>query len=179
MTMTQTSKHDTVQTILERIRQAEDEEGRVTQRELAKVSGVSLGMINSLVRYFAVQGWIDLARRSAKDVRYAVTEAGRAELARRVEASYRDASRNSELYRSKVEGFIRDEAEAGTTALVFCGGSELSALFEGLCEQYGLAFLKCADQERAANFGRKPGFVLVTSGKSELDAAIPLSKIIT
>lgn len=179
MFSTSTSKPDAELTILERIRQAEHDEGHVTQRELARASGLSLGMTNSLVKRFSEQGWIELARHSSKSVRYIVTPQGAAELARRVEASYKDASRNATRYRARIELFIGEVVKSGASALVFCGSSEMSPLFEELCEKLGLAFLRCADLERAAGFGRKPGFVLVSATAEGLEGAVSLSAILS
>ena len=62
--------------LMESLGEAERAKVRITQRELASRSGLSLGMTNALLRRFAEKGWVKLTRLSAKSVHYALSRAG-------------------------------------------------------------------------------------------------------
>jgi DNA-binding MarR family transcriptional regulator len=152
---------DTELNLLEKIYSAERSPDRITQRELAKATGLSLGMTNTLVRRMAEQGWVKLTRMSTKSVLYALTPAGVAEIARRAAGHFQRAARNAEYYRERIESFVLKAKADGATTLVLSGASEMSVLLEGICEHYGVAFIKSADPEKASSLGKRPGVVLL------------------
>jgi DNA-binding MarR family transcriptional regulator len=153
--------------ILEGIGEAEQGGLRVTQRELARKAGLSLGMTNALLRQFAERGWVKLTKLSTRSVVYALTPDGVAEIAHRTAGYFRRASRNSERYRDRLEAYIMGAKESGASTVVLAGSSDLEFLLEYLCERHGLVFVKSADLERARTLGRKPGVVIVLAERSE------------
>jgi len=154
---------DTELTLLEKIYSMEKSPDRITQRELAKATGLSLGMTNALVRRMAEQGWVTLTRMSTKSVLYALTPAGVAEMARREEGHIQRAARNTERYRERIENFVLKAKADGATTVVLAGASEIAVLLEGACDHHGVAFIKSADPEKATSLGKRPGVVLVAA----------------
>jgi DNA-binding MarR family transcriptional regulator len=147
--------------ILEGIGEAERGGSRITQRELARKAGLSLGMTNALLRQFAERGWVKLTKLSTRSVVYALTPDGISEIARRTAGFFQRASRNSELYRDRLEAYIVEAKVSGASTLVLAGSSDLEFLLEYLCDRHGLVFVKSADPERARSLGQKRGVVLV------------------
>lgn len=149
--------------LLERIREAEGEANHLTQRKLARASGLSLGMTNALIRRLAERGWLSLTRLSTKSFRYALTPEGVAEITRRTVSYVRRSSRSANLYEERIESFVMAAKRSGVETLVLVGPSEADFVLEHACERHDLVFVKSADCERARNLARRPGVALVWS----------------
>ena len=147
--------------ILEGIGEAERGGSRITQRELARKAGLSLGMTNALLRQFADRGWVKLTKLSTRSVIYALTPEGIAEIARRTAGFFNRASRNTERYRDRLEAYVLGAKRDGVMTLVLVGASEVEFLLEYLCERHGLVFVVSLDQERAEALAKRPGVALI------------------
>lgn len=152
---------DTELNILEQVRDASGEEGRLTQRELASAVGLSLGMTNALLRRMAEKGWLVLNRSSTRSIRYLLTPAGSAELARRTLGYFRRASENVSRYRERIEAFVIHAKAEGVRTIVLVGTSEADFVLEAVCSRHGVSFLKSADPERARGLAERPGMAMV------------------
>jgi DNA-binding MarR family transcriptional regulator len=148
-------------TLLSRIMEADGGSTPLTQRELASVAGLSLGMTNILLRRLAERGWVKFTKLSSRSIRYALTPAGVAEIAGRTAGYFKRAMKNADLHRDRLETFVLDQKRRGTGTLVLLGPSELDFLLEYLCERHELVFIKSADPEKAEAMGRRPGVTLL------------------
>ncbi len=146
---------------MESLGEAERTQARITQRELASRSGLSLGMTNALLRRFAEKGWVKLTRLSAKSIHYALTPEGVGEVARRTARYFRRAAQNADQYRARIEQFVLKSRADGATTLVLAGASELDFLLEFACDRHGMVFVRTVDQERALTMAGRPGVVLL------------------
>jgi DNA-binding MarR family transcriptional regulator len=153
--------------LMENLGEAGRTQSRITQRELATRSGLSLGMTNALLRRFAEKGWVKLTRLSAKSVQYALTPEGLAEVARRTAGYFRRAARSAEQYSARLEQFVMQAKRAGAQTLVLAGASELDFLLEYACDRHGLVFVRTADQERAQAMSGRPGVVILYAESTE------------
>ncbi len=151
--------------LMESLGEAQRSQTRITQRELASRTGLSLGMTNALLRRLAEKGWVKLTRLSAKSVQYALTPEGVKEAARRTARYFRRAARSADLYRGRIEHFVRKAKRDGARTLVLAGASELDFLLEFACDRHGLAFARTADEDRARVIGGRPGVVIVYANK--------------
>lgn len=167
---------------MESLGEAERTQARITQRELASRTGLSLGMTNALLRRFAEKGWVKLTRLSAKSVHYALTPEGMTEVARRTAGYFRRAARSAEQYGARIEQFVMRAKRDGARTLVLAGTSELDFLLEFACDRDGLVFVRTADQERARAMSARPGVVIVyaesTDGVHAAQNAASLREII-
>lgn len=161
---------DTELSLLEQVRDTGGDGGHVTQRELANAAGLSLGMTNALLRRLAEKGWLVLHRASPRSIRYALTPAGSAELARRTLGYFRRATENISRYRERIEEFVTRSKTEGATTLVLVGTSEADFVLEAVCARHGLSFLKSADPERARGLGLRKDVALAWGE----DATAPL-----
>jgi DNA-binding MarR family transcriptional regulator len=153
--------NDSELSVLRTIRESESSAERLTQRELARATGISLGMINMLLRRLAERGWVKLTRLSPKTMRYALTSAGLSELARRTAGYFSRASRSAELYRDRLEAYAVKAKRDGARTIVLYGSSEVEFLIAYVCERHGLVFVKSSDKEKARQLARKSGGILL------------------
>ena len=156
---------------MQNLGEAERAQLRVTQRELASRTGLSLGMTNSLLRKFAAKGWVKLTHLSAKSVQYALTPEGASEIARRTAGFFRRAARNAEQHRARLEHFVLRAKRGGARTLVLAGSSELEFLLEFACDRHGLVFVRTADDARARALSGRPGVVVVYADRADADHA--------
>ena len=112
--------------LLEKIYSAEKASSRLTQRELAQSSGLSLGMTNAIIRRFEEDGLIRLTRHSTKSISYSLTAEGLAAISQRAATYIRKATHNVDLYRERLASFIAKKKGEGALTLVLSGASELS-----------------------------------------------------
>jgi DNA-binding MarR family transcriptional regulator len=159
------SKADTELSVLESIAAASQGPTSLTQREIARSTGLSLGMTNALLKRLAERGWIKLTRISTRTIQYALSPEGMAEIARRSAAYFRRSSRNAEVYRERLESFVLDQLRNGVGTIVLVGASDLDFLLEYICERHGVVFLKSADLARTRIFAKRPGVMLVAAAK--------------
>jgi DNA-binding MarR family transcriptional regulator len=159
------NKSDTELSVMESIAAASGSAATLTQREIARSTGLSLGMTNALLKRLAERGWIKLTRISTRTIRYALSPEGMAEIARRSAAYFRRSARNAEVYRERLESFVLDQLHGGVGTIVLVGASDLDFLLEYICERHGVVFLKSADPSRTRVFAKRPGVVLVAAAK--------------
>ncbi len=154
---------DTETSLLESIHEAESGAVPLTQRALAKATGLSLGMTNVLLRRLAERGWVKLTRLSTRSVQYALTPEGIAEIARRTAGYFHRAGKTVDLYRERLEAYILAQKRLGVGTIVLAGPSDVDFLLEYLCERHGLVFVRSADAERAMALGRHAAVGLLFS----------------
>jgi len=143
-----TAATDSEFALLERVKAASSAEERLTQRELARASGLSLGMTNILVRRLVGRGWLALRRHSAKSISYLLTPEGVAEVARRSGGYFERAARIVTAKSDQIEAFIVSAKFNGARTLVLVGSSAADFIIERLCDTHKLVFIKSADAER-------------------------------
>jgi DNA-binding MarR family transcriptional regulator len=163
---------DTELSIMESIAAAGGSTESLTQRDIARSSGLSLGMTNALLKRLAERGWIKLTRISTRTIRYALSPEGVAEIAKRSAAYFSRSAKNAEIYRERLESFALGELRRGIGTIVLVGTSDIDFLLEYICERHGIVFLKSADYPKAFALAKRPGVLLVsTSSEPELPGA--------
>jgi DNA-binding MarR family transcriptional regulator len=170
------NKADTELSIMESIATASTS-SELTQREIARSSGLSLGMTNALLKRLAERGWIKLNRISTRTIRYALSPEGVAEIARRSAAYFKRSARNAEVYRERLEGFVLGRLNEGVGTIILVGSSELDFLLEFICERHGIVFMKSADLARSRLFAKRPGVLLVLADKA-IERAEPSANMV-
>jgi DNA-binding MarR family transcriptional regulator len=153
--------NDSELSVLQTIRESESSAEKLTQRELALRTGISLGMVNALLKRFVERGWVKLSSVSARTMRYALTPEGLSELTRRTTGYFRRASRSAELYRDRLEAYALEAKREGASTIVLVGSSEVEFLVAYVCERHGLVFVRSSDPEKARSLGRKEGVCLL------------------
>jgi len=147
--------------ILESIYSSQKRSRALTQRDLAEAAGLSLGMTNALVKRFSDKGWVLLKRLNSRNIQYALTPDGVAEIARRTYRYFKRTARAAGLYRDRIESYVMARKRAGARRLVLAGVSDLDFLLEYACERHGILFVKAVDPDKAARLGQDPDTVVL------------------
>lgn len=126
--------------ILECLRDTLRADPFASQRDLARGSGLSLGMLNAAVKRFAARGWIALTNLNARKIQYALTDEGFAELARRSNSFVRRTFSLVGRYGNAVVDALEREKRRGVAAVVLAGKSNIVFLIEYACQKCGLEF---------------------------------------
>jgi DNA-binding MarR family transcriptional regulator len=142
----------------------------ITQRDLAKSSGMSLGMTNAIIKRFVEKGWISASKINSRTIRYAMTPEGISEIAHRTYRYFKRTARNVAVYKDILEEYVAEQRRKGVRTLVLAGASDLDFILEYLSERHEITFAKTADPEKAFALA-KPGTVIVLS--ENVENAIP------
>ncbi|MFH2114086.1 MAG: MarR family transcriptional regulator [Spirochaetota bacterium] len=153
--------------VLESLYQSGRRADGLTQRQLARAAGISLGLVNALLKRCAGKGWVLLRRASPRQVEYALTPAGVSEIAHRTYRYLRRSARSARAYRDLFEAFVLGQKAKGIRTVVLAGHSDLDFILEYASERHGLCFAKGADAAKAVALARNPDTIVVLS--EELD----------
>lgn len=132
------------------------EKPEANQRTLAENTGMSIGLMNAVLKRFAERGWIMLTNVNGRKLAYALTADGILELTERAK---RFAVKNFSLANEcneKICAIVRDAKEAGKHTVVLYGQSYIKFLILYACEKYGMYFEECSD-----NIYRKDSLCLI------------------
>ena len=121
-----------------------EKEPLASQRVLAKNAGISIGLMNAILKRFVERGWIMLSNVNLKKLSYAVTPAGIAELSSR---SQKFAKRTFELansYNETICDFVSKAKTQGKTSVALYGDSYIKFLVSYACHHYSIDFVEKA-----------------------------------
>jgi DNA-binding MarR family transcriptional regulator len=127
---------------LQSIAKTLEEEPLASQRVLAENAGMSIGLMNAVLKRFIERGWIMLTNVNLRKLSYAVTPAGIAELTAR---SQKFAKRTFAIANNYNETFCRLVSEAkkqGVTTLVLYGKSYIRFLLIYACQTLNVTFIE-------------------------------------
>lgn len=106
-----------------------DKDKNITQREISKMVGISLSMVNQYLDEYENKGYIIREYKSTKVVKYLITEKGK-ERKRVLNIGYLSATQR--LYKSAKEEtttFINQIIEKGFKNIIFYGAGEVAEIF--------------------------------------------------
>ena len=138
--------------ILEHIYNNQD---AVRQRESAHIAGVSLGMINVLIKRFTEKGWIKIKKVNNRNIQYIVSPKGIDAISHRSYNFLKRTIKNMVYYKDELENLILKIKHMGYTAVALVGPSQVDFLVEHFCQKYGLNYLVLSDAEEAEDAGKK------------------------
>lgn len=121
------------------------EKPEANQRTLAENTGMSIGLMNAVLKRFVERGWIMLSNVNGRKLAYALTAEGISELTARAK---RFAMRNFSLANEcneKICSIINDAKEEGRRNVVLYGESYIKFLIVYACDKYGMHFEECSD----------------------------------
>ena len=103
-------------------------DGRSTQRQVADAVGVSLGLVNAVVRRLVKTGHLKVQNLNAKKVRYILTPKGLSEKTRRSFDYLRRTLRTYNACLERIGRVIADQAQGGRHHFVVVGEGDLAEL---------------------------------------------------
>ncbi|MBQ5490601.1 MAG: winged helix-turn-helix transcriptional regulator [Treponema sp.] len=122
-----------------------------SQRVLAEKAGMSIGLMNAVLKRFVERGWIMLTNVNLRKLSYAITPAGIAELTAR---SQKFARRNFELaneYHETLCKYITEAKKQGKTKLYLYGQSYIKFLLVYSCQILNVTFAEKDTSEPVDN----------------------------
>jgi DNA-binding MarR family transcriptional regulator len=124
----------------------------VSQRDLARIADLSLGMTNTILKRLAQKGWITIRKVNNRNIHYVVTPTGMDIILRKSYRYFKRTIKNVVFYREAIESLIKEVAEIGYEGVVLVGRSDLDFIVEHACRRFQLPLLH-EDPEEDGNGG--------------------------
>jgi DNA-binding PadR family transcriptional regulator len=130
----------------------------ITQRDLSRIVGISLGMTNAILKRLAHKGWVTVRRVNARSLLYAISPSGLEEIARRSYKYFRRTIGHIARYKENIQSSIHAAVrERGLRGVVLVGASDMDFILEHVCTKEHLLF------RRSEVLGGDPGYLHVIS----------------
>jgi DNA-binding MarR family transcriptional regulator len=140
---------DTEYLILEKVYDSSESQSPLRQRDLAHITGTSLGMTNVILKRLARKGWITIKKLNSRTIHYAVTLEGMNEIIRRSYGYFKRTIKNVFFYKERIDQAIGDAKRRGAVSALLVGQSDLDFIVEYSCHRHGLQFLQAPDRDSA------------------------------
>ncbi len=118
----------------------------LSQRELARNSGLSLGMTNAVLKRLVQKGLLMVRKVNNRNIRYVVTPAGMEEITRRSYRYFKRTLKNVAEYKDRIEQLLVQIKADGYNGLVLVGSSDIDFIVEYLCINLDLKLVKNDDE---------------------------------
>jgi DNA-binding MarR family transcriptional regulator len=135
--------------ILENIYDSSEQDLPLRQRDLAQITGISLGMTNAILKRLAQKGWITIRKLNSRTIQYAVTLDGLNEIIRRSYRYFKRTIRNTIFYKERIDEALYRAKGKKITSVLLIGTSDLDFIVEHGCHRHGMSFLKVVDEKTA------------------------------
>ncbi|CEP78301.1 winged helix-turn-helix transcriptional regulator [Defluviitoga tunisiensis] len=112
----------------------------VTQREISKKSGLSLGMVNLLLKKFVKKGLVKLERLDGKSFRYILTPEGFKEKSKKTIDYIKRYYNKTMIIKQNIERVIRTYGRNRTYAL-FGNDKEMKEIIEGILKELNVDYI--------------------------------------
>lgn len=119
-----------------------EQEPLASQRVLAENAGMSIGLMNAVLKRFVERGWIMLTNVNLRKLSYAVTPAGIAELTARSQAFAKRTFELANTYNDTLCHLIGNAKKDGKHKLILYGKSYIRFLLIYVCEILNVTFLE-------------------------------------
>ena len=131
--------HEKELTILENIY---NKSGEVRQRDLAEITGLSLGMTNAILKRLAIKGLLTIKRINNRNIHYIVTPSGIEALTRKSYRYFKRTIKNVVYYKEAIENLAFDIKKQGFEGVILKGSSDLDFIVEHSCIKANLKYIK-------------------------------------
>ena len=128
--------------VLQNIANTLKQEPLASQRVLADNAGISIGLMNSVLKRFVERGWIMLINVNLRKLSYAVTPEGIKELTNRSQKFARRTFELAERYNKKLCDAVLEVKNQGKKSLILYGKSYIKFLLEYACKTHGIIFIE-------------------------------------
>jgi DNA-binding MarR family transcriptional regulator len=107
----------------------------VSQRELAKTTGLSLGMINIMLKKLVEAGYLQVSPLNKRKMQYLLTPRGSLETVRKQFRHATETIKNHQRLRSKVSSLLKELHASGYDYFSIQGDGELKELVESIFQE--------------------------------------------
>ena len=146
--------------ILELISQGKND---ISQRDIARIIGMSLGMTNSILKRFAEKGLITIRKVNNRNIHYALTSDGADEIGRRSWGYFKRTIKNVVIYREAIQEILYKAKKEGYDNVVLIGQSDLAFIVEHECYKLEIPFFH--DQKKDPDHPGKSYIVFAEAEK--------------
>jgi DNA-binding MarR family transcriptional regulator len=127
---------------------------RISQRDLARIIGLSLGMTNSILKRLVQKGWLQIRKVNNRNIQYIISAQGMERIARRSYRYLRRTIKNVVQYKEAIADLAREASLKGYEAVVLVGDSDLDFIVEHVCIRNRLRFIR-VDSVKEAEGARR------------------------
>jgi predicted transcriptional regulator len=129
--------HENELKILELISQGRED---ISQRDISRIIGMSLGMTNSILKRFAEKGLITIKKVNNRNIHYALTAHGIDEIGNRSWGYFKRTIKNVVVYRDAINSIVKKAIDAGSRQIILMGKSDLAFIVEHECYKLDVPF---------------------------------------
>lgn len=120
----------------------------ISQRDISRIIGLSLGMTNSILKRFAEKGLITIKKVNNRNIQYALTAKGMEEVGQRSWRYFKRTIRNVVVYREAINDILGRAKNEGYEKVFLVGQSDLEFIVEHECYKLGIPFQVTEEQDR-------------------------------
>ena len=113
-----------------------------SQRVLAENAGMSIGLMNAVLKRFVERGWIMLTNVNLRKLSYALTPKGIAELTARSHTFAKRTFAIANAYNDTICRMVSSAKEEGKKSLTLYGESYIKFLLVYACQTLGVEFIE-------------------------------------
>lgn len=114
----------------------------ISQRDLSRAIGLSLGMTNVLLKRLSQKGLILMQKISSRNVTYVLTSEGLNALAGRTYRYLKRTMKTVVTYKEAISAIAKGARESGFTAIALLGRSDIDFIVEYAAGAAGLEYLQ-------------------------------------
>lgn len=126
--------------VLQNISDTLKNEPLASQRTLAEKSGLSVGLMNAILKRFVERGWIMLTNVNQRKFSYALTSEGIEELARRGKTFIIRTFKIANDYSEEIIKILNEVKKKGKSKVILYGKSYIKFVIDYACRETGLLF---------------------------------------
>ena len=116
------------------------EDPLASQRVLAENAGMSIGLMNAVIKRFVERGWLMLTNVNLRKISYALTPQGIAELSHRSQSFARRTFEIANQYNQRLCELVAQVKSSGKNKVILYGQSYIKFLLEYACQSQGVGF---------------------------------------
>jgi len=140
-------------------------DANITQRQISQNVGLSLGLVNIILKKLIKKGYVKIRRLNRKNLQYFLTPKGFSQLSRRSYHYLWKTIDSVAKMKNKIQELVLEEYSKGTTQFLIVGNGELADIVEISLrdlDRENLKFERALKQNEIG--GSTDGVLLITQG---------------
>lgn len=127
---------DTVEYLI--LKSINNGEKTISQRDIARIANISLGMANSIIKRLVEKGLLKVKYLKSKKMQYLLTASGMFVLTNRRSECLKKTIKNMVLFNQVIDVIVQDIKEKDFNTINLIGESDLLFLIENSCKRNGI-----------------------------------------
>jgi predicted transcriptional regulator len=142
--------------------------GKVKQRDLARIVGLSVGMTNAIFKRLAHKGLLKIRKINNRNIQYVVSSRGIEEITKRSFRYFKRTIKNVVYYKDTLQRLLVEAKSRGHTRVLLVGSSDMDFIVEHICVKLHLELVP-----RTKDAPDEKGLVLYAEGYVPPDKGSP------